>query len=67
MSYTDYSVQRRLKSNAPIVRCVRLDAALRRMTSKYRIPMLSNRSRDTLMSYTDHSAQLRFKSNTPYM
>ncbi len=28
-------------------------------------PMLSNRSRGTLMSYTDHSVQRRFKSNTP--
>ncbi len=71
----DRSVQRCMKSNTPI-RCVRLEAALRRMVSVWHQstaraireqtdPMHSNRSRGTLMSYTDHSAQRRFKSNTP--
>ncbi len=48
MSYTDHSVQRRLKSNPLKVEwlCV-----------------LSNGSHDTLMSYTDHSVQRRLKSN----
>ncbi len=33
--------------------------------SKYRIHLLSYRSRCILMSYTDHSVQPRLKSNTP--
>ncbi len=60
------------------LRCVRLEAALRRMLSVWHQstaraireptdPKLANRSRDTLMSYTEHSAQRRFKSNTPFV